>query len=393
MWAGLLWSRALLSVSMIGFLLVSCIACPPGAHLRHVRQSPFLWLVPLFILPPLVSGAWSADTANWMRILQLKLPLLLLPLFSLPLRGIARPVRRWLAYFLGGTLVFAMFASTWHYLQAPQDTAEAYLRAKVLPVAMGNDHVRFGWLLSIAFAWGLHLYPKLAGAHRRTDRRWLTAFLAMLLLFQHLLASKTGLLGTYLVLAIWAIRYRHQVRLRLAIALAAVMPLLAWWLMPTFRNRLRFVLWDFQHYSRGAVTEGLSDTPRILSFRAGIDTFREHPWLGVGFGDLRQELTIWYSRNTPSLLPYEQLLPSNEFLLHAAAAGWLAGLLAVLASILPLWIRPLRGEPVWIAFHMLAITGFLYEIALETQYGVFIYAFAGCWIHAMLREAQPAKLP
>lgn len=391
MWAGLLWSRALLSMAMIGFLLVAIVAYPLRAHLQYVRESPFLWLMPLFVVPPLVSGAWSTDTGNWLRILQLKLPLLLLPLLSLPLRGIARPSRRWLAYFLGGTLAIAMLASVWHYLQAPQDTAEAYLRAKVLPVAMGNDHVRFGWLLSIAFAWGLHLYTTMAGDNETADRRWLSAFLVLAFLFQHLLASKTGLLGIYLVLAIWAIRYRRQARLRLAVVLAATMPLLAWWLMPTFRNRMRFVWWDFQHYSRGALTEGLSDTPRILSLRAGMDTWREHPWLGTGFGDLKNELTTWYTRNTPALLPYEQLLPSNEFLLYAAAAGLPAGLLALAAAIMPLGLRPFRNQPVWVAFHLLAIAGLLYEIALETQYGVFIYAFIGCWIHAMLHEEQSLR--
>jgi hypothetical protein len=248
---------------------------------------------------------------------------------------------------------------------------------------MGNDHVRFGWLLCIAFAWGLHLYPKQSG-----DRRWLLAFLILVFVFQHMLASKTGLLGTYLVLLIWAIRYHRNARVRSGMALAAIAPLLAWWLMPTFRNRLRFVLWDYQHYSRGALTEGLSDTPRILSFRAGYDTWREHPWLGTGFGDLRHELTAWYTRNAPGLQPYEQLLPSNEFLLYAVSAGWLAGLLALAAAIVPMWIRPMRSQPVWITFHLLAVIGFLYEIALETQYGIFIYAFLGCWIYVMLRQEQ-----
>jgi hypothetical protein len=40
------------------------------------------------------------------------------------------------------------------------------------------------------------------------------------------------------------------------------------------------------------------------------------------------------------------------------------------------------------------VAGFLYEIALETQYGVFIYAFLGCWLHAILTredQAVPAQ--
>jgi hypothetical protein len=32
-------------------------------------------------------------------------------------------------------------------------------------------------------------------------------------------------------------------------------------------------------------------------------------------------------------------------------------------------------------FHAIAVATFLYEIGIETQFGVFIYAFLGCWIY------------
>jgi hypothetical protein len=393
MWAGLLWSRALLSVSMILFLVACVFACPLQTHVQHLRRHPYLLLMPLLFLAPLMSGAWSSDKGEWLRILQIKLPLLLLPLFSMPLTLAGSKTNRELMYWMGISLLVSMSGSVWYYLQHTQEVTTGYLQAKVLPVDIGNDHVRYGWLLVLFFAWGLHLLGT-GRAQRGQDRKLLIALLLGIFIFQHLLASKTGLAGMYLVLGLYLIMHRRQARVGRMAWLLLAAPLAAWVLAPTFRNRLRFVRWDFQHYSRGAYTEGLSDAPRVLSIQAGQAIWKDQPLLGCGFGDIRREITEWYTRNTPMLKGYEYLLPSNEFILYGAAGGLLAFSLFFIAVTAPFFMRGLRRSFAWIAFHLIAVAGFLYEIALETQYGVFIYAFLGCWLHAILTredQAVPAQ--
>lgn len=388
MWSGLLWSRALLSVSMILFLVACVFLWPLQTHAQYVRRHPYLLLMPLLFLAPLMNGAWSSDTDEWLRVLQIKLPLLLLPLFSMSLTLPGSKTNRVLMYWMGISLLVSMSRSVWFYLQHMQEVTTGYLQAKVLPVDMGNDHVRYGWLLVLFFAWGLHLLGT-GRAQTGQDRKWLIALLLGIFIFQHLLASKTGLAGIYLVLGLYLLMHRRQVWVGRMAWLLLAAPLAAWVLLPTFRNRLRFVRWDFQHYSRGAYTEGLSDAPRVLSVNAGQAIWKDQPLLGCGFGDIRQEITEWYTRNTPMLKGYEYLLPSNEFILYGAAGGLLAFSLFFIAVTAPFFVQGLRQSFAWIAFHLIAVAGFLYEIALETQYGVFIYAFLGCWLHAILiREVQ-----
>lgn len=387
MWTGLLWSRAVLSVSMILFLTLSLVCYPMAAHLRHVRTHPYLLLTPILFLPPLISGAWSDDTAQWLRILQLKLPLLLLPLLCLPLTRIETRANRNLLYCMGLSLVISMGRSVLYFLRDVQEITNGYLQAKVLPVDIGNDHVRFGWLLSLVFLWGLHLLAT-GRVWAARDRRWLIALLILIFVFQHLLASKTGLAGMYFVLALCMVTMRRQPWVQRGAWILLAAPLAAWMLVPTFRNRAKFVWWDFQHYSRGAYTEGLSDTPRIISVKAGWELWKDNPWLGCGFGDLRRQIAEWYTRNTPQLKDYELLLPSNEFILHGAAGGLPAFLLFGIAVTAPLGIRRLRRSFAWIAFHVTALAGFLYDIALETQYGIFMYAFLGCWMYTLLSWPQ-----
>jgi hypothetical protein len=274
------------------------------------------------------------------------------------------------------------------YVLNAQDLSRAYLQAKVLPVDMSNDHVRYAWLLLLVFTGLLYLFISGNKQVSRTERKWIIFYLLFTGIFLHILSSKTGIIGLYMVIGLTVLFYgRHRLAIWIT-GWAVLIPALAWLFLPTFRNRLRFVLWDFQHYTRGGYTEGLSDTPRILSIQAGKSLVKENPLWGTGFGDLKQGTFNWYAQHAAYLKDYEQLLPSNEGLIYAAGAG-LAGLLVFLvATLYPFFMRGFRSHFAWISFHALAIFGFIYEIGLETQYGIFVYAFLGCWLFLLIGKKK-----
>jgi O-antigen ligase len=380
MWTGLFWSRALLSVGM-GMMILSSIATTGFIRpWQMIRTSTYLKGYILLFAIPLFSLIWSEDLRWWLKVMQDKLPLLALPFCCLAIREIEAGTRRKLIVFALAVLAASMVKSTGSYLLNHQEVAEAYLKAKVMSVDMHGDHVRYGWLLSLIFSWLLFAVTEYRSALSRIAFRGLTALTVGLAVYLHLLASKTGLMGLYLSLAIWAWSYRGIKMVRWMTASTLLLPVLAWLLLPTFRNRLKFILWDFQHYTRGGYTEGLSDTPRVLSLEAGRDLLSGHPWLGTGFGDLRNEMNGWYLEHASFIKEYEQLLPSNEFLLHGAAAGIPLAILFSVVVLLPFRLPSHRKSMAWISFHAIAVAGFMYEIGLETQYGIFIYAFLGCWV-------------
>jgi hypothetical protein len=261
---------------------------------------------------------------------------------------------------------------------------ENYLKAKVLRVVMGDDHIRYASLLVIVYAW--LLYELLKGGIPMRKPAW--AFLVFLGIFFHVLAARTGLIGFYLVniIALFSIvpaKYKLP-----ALAALIAMPLLAWMLLPSFQNRIRFLQWDFQNYSRGSYVEGLSDAPRILSIQAGSAMVSAQPFTGVGAGDVLSETHAWYKRNAAFLKEYEWLLPGSEVLVYACAAGVFAGLLAFFIFCMPLAVGGLRKNVLWISFHITSIAYLLYEIPLELQYGVCIYAFFGTWFFSWLSSAS-----
>lgn len=381
MWTGLFWSRAMLSIGMGLFILSALASGSIREKWNHFTSNPYLWMTSLLFMIPLISGFWSTDKTRWLSIMQDKLPLLAIPFCSIVLREIPKNTLRKLMFFGLAVVLVSMLKTLSMFVIRAADLEKMYLEAKVLSADMGNDHVRYGWVLAVVFAWLLHRWMKTTESTKPLEKYGILLFAVFMTVFLHLLSSRTGLLGSYIAVILAVIFHFRRPVVRKTAAMLMMIPLAAWFLIPTFRNRLRFSIWDFQHYTRGGYTEGLSDTPRILSLRAGTSVFSEHPLTGTGFGDLRPAIDIWYAQHAPFMKAYEQLLPSNEALLYAAAAGVPGMLVFVMAAMLPFFLPTHRRSYLWMTFHAIAVATFLYEIGIETQFGVFIYAFLGCWVY------------
>jgi hypothetical protein len=387
MWAGMLWSRALLSMAMMAFFLLTVVSGFKEGR-EALKGSWWMKLMILLFVIPAITGFWSQDISQWSRSVQVKLPLLFMPLAIPVFRSMDRRMRMALLFTLCGFIVLSSFYSYWCYFSTP-GMDELYLKAKVLPVAMSNDHVRYAWLLVIGYTW--LLYSLLKGGIGGRMKMVGYAVLIYIAVFIHVLAAKTGLIGFYLVTAM-AILTMVPLRFRFAsIILVISIPLIGWFLLPSFQNRLKFVVWDFQNYSRDNYTEGLSDGPRILSYKAGSEIFVQHPLTGVGSGDVLSETWKWYDVNAGFLKNYERLLPSNEVLLYACAGGILAALACLVAMLYPFFMKNIRGNMLWFCFHAVSVMGFMYEIGLEVQHGVFLYGFFSCWFYSMLSPAAEVE--
>ncbi len=383
MMAGLFWSRGLLSISIIIFIALSLIFYGKEGW-KNVTQS--LWLCGLVILflIPAITWWWSEDHYQWSRNVQTKIPLLLFPFCTAAMMKIPRQSHRLLFAIL---VVFSMISTLFSYWSffSGNYAVEEYLKAKVIPVPMGNDHVRFSWLLLVVYIFLIDEWIGKKVEGFGWNKGMIIFLLIYFAIYFHVLAAKTGLLGFYLVSFIALLKYgKRKYFLPGGIALLCI-PLIAWALIPSFRNRVKFVIWDYQNYSRGNYTEGLSDAPRILSFKAGAYIVKKHPLMGTGAGDVLHDTEEWYAANADYLKPYERLLPSNEILCYACAAGVFGGLVALCIFIYPFFMKDYRHYFSWISFHAVALMGFMYEIGLEVQYGVFIFGFFGAWLYCRIR--------
>jgi hypothetical protein len=286
--------------------------------------------------------------------------------------------------------VLACCYSLWQYSFQPVAIQQTYLKAKVLPVPLSGDHIRFAWAVLIGY---LLLFELLLAKFKSISYKWKAAAITGLVFFAvylHILSAKTGIIGFYLInLVILFYRLRtRKILLTTLLALLICLPIAAYYVFPTFQNKVKFIKWDYQNYSEGNYVEGLPDAARILSFRVGLYIITSHPVAGVGFGDIYNETNKWYNNNAAFLKEYERLYPSNEWLMHGCGAGIPAVIIFTVVVLFPLFISTHNKSFLWTGFHLLALFNFLYESSLGVQYGVFLYSFFCMWIYWYSRRVN-----
>jgi len=151
MLVSLFTSRFLLSVGFILFLLPTCFHKNFSEQLLSFINNRFLLGMSLLFFIPLVSWFWTEDKTMWMRFVRIKLPLFLFPMAFAGKWQLSRKQWRWIAYvFL--LLVFA--GCCWSLLQYVQNIHsfhEQYLKAKLIPTPLENDHVRYSLVVATQY--------------------------------------------------------------------------------------------------------------------------------------------------------------------------------------------------------------------------------------------------
>ncbi|MBI5858910.1 MAG: O-antigen ligase family protein [Sphingobacteriales bacterium] len=391
MLAGLFFSRALLSIAMAAFIALSFFHTNIRSHFRNFFSSPLLWGVSLLFFLPLLSGLWSGDKQQWGEIMIIKLPLFLLPLaFAGPINFSKTQWNRLAYVFLllitGGTI--------WSMFQYVPDAAVInadYFKAKSIITPLQNDHVRFSWLVSMAVLLSLWL-----GWSARKENKKLSWILiiaaAWLVIFLHLLAARTGLISFYIMLAgsiIWLLIKRVKPVYSITLfTLLLALPFVAYKTLPSFHNRVKYFLYEFEYLKKTHYLPGANDAVRVISIKAGWNIMKKHPVTGVGFGNVIGETREWYGENYPQMIESDKILPASEWMMYGAGCGVPGLLIFSLAILIPFFAKT-KNKLLWYLLNSTAAFSFLFDIGLEVQFGVFIYSFTVLWFYKWL---HPEKL-
>ncbi len=382
LFGGFLFSRFLLSAGTILFILFSCIPVNRAAPPLSNSYKQYYVLLSLLLLIPFLSGAWSIDKVEWWARTQVKLPLLLFPLAFWRYGSWQPQYARWLGYFFIAAITAGTAWSMIQYLGNTTALNNSYHYAGVIPTPMDNDHVRFSWAVLIAILLAARqIYTQKEQA--KVEKTAQVVIITWLVIYLHLLAAKTGLLGLYLsggILMVQQLYRPGRVKWLLpGLITAATIPVLAYWLLPSFHHRIHYILYDFEQYTQMRFPGGLPDGARVLSWIGGWQLFSSQPITGIGYGDIWGGIQQWYTIHYPHTPAHDRLFPSNQYLLYACGCG-AAGLMAfTTAVVFPLLRRTLRRQPIALAFHASAILLFFPEMHLEGQYGVFLYCFFALW--------------
>jgi len=258
-----------------------------------------------------------------------------------------------------------------HYALHYADINQQILSGSIIPVPF--SHIRYTLMLVFAFFSLIWLWEQ-----RIFDRRFVLLIPALFFFVViHVLSSRSAWLALYAGLLFYFIVYLYRSRRYLigVLMLAAIvsLPFISYHLIPSFHNKVDYMGYTVGQYKEGRLDD-MSDAMRITSWKTGIEIIKQHPYIGIGAGDLVAESKRVSEKLFPNIKnDDDRKMPHNEFIWIWAAAG-IFGLIAYCVAFFFPFIACARYRN-WL-FGLLAIiffTSFLTEYPLEEQIGSTFY--------------------
>ena len=157
------------------------------------------------------------------------------------------------------------------------------------------------------------------------------------------------------------------------------------WKHPGLRARLSSTLFEYNLYRRFNNPNGGSLSQRIEFTRASFHLIGQHPWFGVGTGDVPQAFSRAYDELQSPLNEEHRFRAHNQYLAIAVAFG-LVGLAFFLFVLLYPWFASRKRRTyLYTVFIVIMTLSMLAEDTLETQAGASLFAF----FEALLLFAYP----
>lgn len=378
--AGLFWSRALLSISIVLFFLNSLHPFTFSDYWSQWKKDRFFLFCFLFFLFYLLSGLWSKDQQEFWYHIKNKLPFLTLPFsfLSLPLNR-----KRYRLHLSVGLICLQLAVICYSLFQLFSHFnfyVDGYQYSHNLPTTKYDDHIRFSLslvlsLLIICY----HLFEQKKAQLSKFFKIFFYTSGVIIFIYLHVLAVKTGLLALYIMIPTYILGklyHRHRRKAWILFLSALSIPFIAYFTVPTFHTKVHYVIYEIVMFQKGEPLDyNLSDQGRLISYSVATNVLKESPLLGVGLGDLRDEMGKGYENLYPQVPEENRLVPHNQFLFSTLAIG---PILSFLLFFL-LWSGYRVSDSSTLLYS--GITAFLFFVAfmieamLEIQFGIFIFLF------------------
>ncbi|MBK9758764.1 MAG: O-antigen ligase family protein [Flavobacteriales bacterium] len=335
-------------------------------------RTPFPWMAALFLLHVL-GMAWSINTGFGLFDLQIKLPLLALPL---------------LAFFMDRSKWRGRDVLLFVFTISSALMVVACTVAAIVRIGMGSALSPMQEVFSSYWSLALHpsyfaLYLSLAISawcllpiHRWLPNVLSVVVLAVLCFGVVLSASKIGwMLLVLLMVALTVLKWRDNAMRNVLLGMAAFSVLGVALLVtasPYARDRVGEMLRAATDETHDASTVTSSEV-RWLTWGTAWELFLRDPIKGTGTGDIKDELVKAYEANGYTGAAEKRLNAHEQYLQTAACLGLLGVLLVLGIFVVPLFAERAR-DPLLILFLLLNAMNWLVESMLEVQAGAVFFS-------------------
>jgi O-antigen ligase len=248
-----------------------------------------------------------------------------------------------------------------------------YQQGKTALTPFKNDHVRFSLAVVISIMGCHYLWSYYSGMWRKI----IPGAVIWLIVFLHVLAAKSGLLCFYLYLLILALRWMTHGKMRyglLSLVLIVLMPIIAYFTSMTFRMKIQYLQYSLQQIKNENADTYISDEGRLISYRLALDIWNKNKILGVGAGDIKDEMDEAY-RIKVKEDNSKVLLPHNQLLVFALVAGIMGVLVFLCFIVMPFFDLAFKRAGVFSAYAIMQVFPLMIEPMYEGQISITLLLF------------------
>jgi O-antigen ligase len=231
---------------------------------------------------------------------------------------------------------------------------------------------------------GIYLYREEFFVFKKAEKYFYFFASVAMVIYLHLLSVRSGLLGFYLSAAYFILYFafiKKKWKHALVALLATVMICsIAFIVSPTIKMKLGYMKFDLKEYMHGNIN-GRSDAGRLMSQKISWDVVQKNIFIGVGMGDVEDEVKKEYQVQHPEIEQSQRFEPHNEFLFIAVGIGIL-GLILFFTPIFSLFFVS-NNYRKWLlgCGYIILLSSFFTEATLEMQIGVALFLFVILMMH------------
>jgi len=345
---------------------------------RPVVEWKRLWPVAVYYGLHVLGMAWTSDIGFGLFDLQVKLGLVVLPLAALVISK-ERPEmlhRSMLAFTAGFSI--AMVLGLWRAITCfTLDGDSNCFSQSTMSYELHPSYAAWYGCWIVGY-WGYRLVAR--DIDERRLRISLLVLFPILILFIMKLASKSGVIGLGMMLAVLLVvvlmRFRGQQRSVLLLAALVGSTLVIGTQGTLIKARMAAAMDAVSTYMDDP--RALNNSPegsamRLVAWTCSVERLGMEPF-GAGTGDIKHALMECYRAKGATEAEKRKLNSHSQFFQSAVALGWPGLLSIVLLALVPLFHAYGKGSMAYVLFTILFIVNASVESVLEVQAGVVFFA-------------------
>ncbi len=363
----LIYFNMLYSVIATYFFVIFLKEKQKQITILNIKNIP-LFAIILYYLTTLTSLFWSKNTNAGLFDLQVKLSLLIIPVFYLFFNVDKQTFISFAKSFVYGTIIINtvhLFHLIYLFITLKQYVLYYYSESNFV---LFLHPTYYSILLDIALILGVFLYKK-------NHLSLKTLIISIIIIYINLFfaMSKAGLIvsGLLLLFVLYIIIPKYKIILVLVFSLGSLLFL---------KNNFRFkeMIYSINHYKetlKNPENKISSTSSRILTWNSAYNIWKNNIYIGVGTGDTKDKLMSYYKQHRYTH-PYQKKLNAhNQYLESLVSVGILGTSFLVLSLILSLVNAYLYKNWILGIITIIFALNFLAESMLNTQMGVLSFAF------------------